>query len=314
MRRKIIRQGNKSFTLTLPAEWVKEHNLKGGDEVDISQEDYKLLVSAASYAKRPDVNISLDLKDYNERSTRSILNQAYRKGFDTIRLLYSNPEQLKDIRQITKDSLLGFEIVKEDANAVTLQNIAEPSSEKYEVILRKLFYLIKEDGKRMLEEFRQGKLSSVKEIEESKATMDTFTNFLRRIIINHKVGGARNSYLYYYLVSQLSLLQHAYFYLYKFLSRQKSIRLGKETLELLANANQMFDILHESLYKKDITLAHAVHVLKDKLLRQDCYGLLQKKKGVENVALFHIGEIIRLIHLCSTVIFGLLEEPEQQLN
>ena len=141
MKRKIIRLGQATYVMSLPSKWIRESNLNKGDYIEVEEKDGNLIISTQKAAQRTEV--TLDLHNFNERTIQNVLNQTYRKGFDVIRLKYATSEQLKSVRRITKETLLGFEVVKEEKGFCTLENIAEPSVEKYDVILRKLFLVIK---------------------------------------------------------------------------------------------------------------------------------------------------------------------------
>jgi len=45
MKRKIIKQGHNTLTMTLPSEWVKKLNLKAGDEIDLNEKGGSLMVN-----------------------------------------------------------------------------------------------------------------------------------------------------------------------------------------------------------------------------------------------------------------------------
>ncbi len=307
MKRKIIKQGLGGYTIYLPKKWIDENKLKYGDELQINEEDSKLIVHPI-YIKSPEVAIRFDLADYNERTVRNILNQTYRKGFDKITLKYHTKQQLEDVKEITRKTLLGFEVTKETDDVCVVQNIAEPSSTKFDVILRKIFLIIKQESQEMLEDIKSGKLKNLQKRKEQKDIVDHYTNFTRRVIIRNKIEGTKDSYLLFYLVSKLSIAHHAYYYLYAFLNKKKKFKLGKDIIKLLGETNEMYNTFYNAFYKKNIELNHKVGVLKDKLLKNDVYKLLQKKKGIENVVLYRIGEIIRNVHLCSTVLFGLIKK------
>ena len=140
-----------------------------------------------------------------------------------------------------------------------------------------------------------------KKVQDRKNNMDNYTNFIRRIIINERVGG-RNSYLLYYLSTNLSLIHHAYHYLYNAVNVKK---LSPEVLKLYKKTIEMFNTYYDSFFKKDLHLAHQIGTLKTELLGE-VKKQLKLKKGEDNVALYHIGEIVRLIHTSSTVIFGFI--------
>jgi len=308
MRRKLILQGNKSFTLTVPIEWVKDEALKPSDDVEITREDSKLIIEVPAHLKKREIPTFIDLNDYHNKTIRNILNQTYRKGFDSIHIKFHKKEQLNSVKDITKETLLGFEVTEENEDSCIVQNIAEPSSDKYEVILKKIFFMIKAESDEILKSLKENQYDQSKR-DENKNLLDNYTNFVRRIIIKEKIGGSRDSYLYFYAASRLSYIHHAYYYLHKFMSKKNKM-VGKDILKLFENTNQMFDDYYNAFFKKDLQLAHQVGVWKDRLLEKDIFDLLQKKKGFENVIIYHLGEIIRNIHLSSTVLFGLIIENQ----
>lgn len=307
MRRKIIKQGNNSYTITLPIDWIRDEELKEGSEVEIERENSQLNISLTKEARRIQNKISLDLKDYNNRTIINILNQTYRKGYDLIVLNYHNKEQLESIKNNVKE-LFGFEIVDIKNNECILQNIAEPSGEKFDVILRKVFLIIKESSGEIFNELKNNKAENIKKLEEEKKTFDNYTNLCRRLIIRDKIKG-KDSYSLLIIVSRLSLIYHAYYYMYKAISNKK-INLNEGIITLLSETNKMFDLFNDAFYKKDLETANKIGILKDKLLYSNLYSLLRKSKGEDNIVLYHLGEIIRLIHLASINLFGFVEGKE----
>jgi phosphate uptake regulator len=307
MRRKIIKQGNNSFTLTLPIDWIRDSNLDGGSDIEINQEDNNLLISLPKDTRKFDSTITLDIKDYTERTIRNVLNQTYRKGYDKITLQIKNKEQQAYIRDITETTLLGFEVVEETPNKSVIQNIAEPSSEKFNVIFRKIFFSIQREAKEILEDFKQQKTKNTSQRKQTKDNVDKYTNLCRRLIIKDKIGGTKNSYLLLHIASRLSLIDHGYYYMYQFASEQKQLKISKEVIEVLERVNKLFELFSEAFYTKNIEKTHKIGVEKINLLDKTIKTLLQETKGTDNVLLYHLGEITRLIHMQSTNLFGLLD-------
>ena|SRR3989338_841745 len=303
MKRKIIRLGQATYVMSLPSKWIRESNLNKGDYIEVEEKDGNLIISTQKAAQRTEV--TLDLHNFNERTIQNVLNQTYRKGFDVIRLKYATSEQLKSVRRITKETLLGFEVVKEEKGFCTLENIAEPSVEKYDVILRKLFLVIKNEAEEIILEVKEGTLTNQARRDEIKNNVDNYTNFIRRLIIKYKIQGAKDSYLLFYAISLLSLIHHGYYYLYQYLGEKKNIHLSAETKHVFQKVNELFTTYYAAFYKNDYTLAHQISVDRKKIMQQEIYPLLEAHKGIENVVLSCLNEIMRMIHLSSTAIFGL---------
>jgi len=312
MRRRIIKQGNNSFTSTVPIKWIKENNLEAGDEIEVFEEDNKLIISPPLKLRKHETPIDIDVRNYNKRSIIISLHQAYRKGFDKIKITYSSVQQSNLIKNIVKNTLLGFEVVEEIENQYVIQNIAEPSSDKFDVILRKMMLIIKEESQKIISDIKSntfdlGKSKEVKEI------YDNFNNYARRIIIKNKEMGTKNSYLLFYFVSQMSLLQHTYYYLYKVYCKKHPKKIEKYFISLLQNINDSYILLYDSFYKKDILLADQTRSEIDNILK-DIQDKISEKKGFTNKLLLILSSMARIISVSTTVLFGLdFKESDKNL-
>jgi len=305
MKRKIIQQGNNSYTITLPIKWVREQNLED-EEIEINEEDGRIVISVPNEARRKENSARVSIGNYHIRTIKNILNNFYRKGFDKLTISFENKEQLEQIKKSTKD-LLGFEVVEESDKECMLQNIAEPSGDKYDAILRKIFLSIKEDSQEMLELWKKGKLTDIKKYEESKNLVDTYTNFCRRVIIKDKIGGSKNSYFNMVLLSRLSLVYHSYYYLAKFIASKKIGKPKEEFVRIFEKSIEMFSLLMDAFYKNDLKRLDQIAVIKEKIFSEAFYSSHAKISGMENVVIYHhLGEAMRLIQLASINNFSLI--------
>lgn len=313
MRRNIIRQGNKSFTLTLPIDWVREHRLKGGEELNIEQEENKLVISLPKFSKSLDVSIDLDLRDYKKISILMIIHQCYRKGFDKISIRYKDKEQLDYIKWIAKNTLLGFEVVNETGEICVLQNIAEPSPEKFDVILRKLFLLIKDEANEIYLSLKAKNIKDFEKREDARNACDNFTNYIRRVIAKNRLG-SRNSYLLYYFIANLSWIQHSFYYFYKVCFKEKIKNVSNDVLDLLYKTIELYDFMYKCFYKKDLFAVNEVRKKSDDLLDY-VEDKITKNKGISNRLLLVLSIIIRTYATTTTVMFGLdLNDPEHIID
>lgn len=299
MRRKLIRQGKHSLTLTLPAKWVQKNNLDEDSEVLLFERNNRLLVGLEGSANTKPLfkKTSFDVTNYDERTIRNILNQTYRAGFDSITLYYLKENQLNEIKEITK-TLLGFDVVDVSEKRCVVENIAEPSEDKFDKVLRKIFLLIKTEGEQLFEDFKEADYSFLKRIVDVKLSVDTYTNYCRRIVC--KKNDPYISHSLYHLLSRLSLLHHAYYYMAKCVLKKKPKQFSKEVLRFFKETNQMFSLFYTAFYAKDLRKFHDVGVMKNKLIFGRLYDLLSSRRGVDNVICYHLGEIVRLTQMSST--------------
>ncbi|MFH1631117.1 MAG: AbrB/MazE/SpoVT family DNA-binding domain-containing protein [Candidatus Aenigmatarchaeota archaeon] len=82
MRRKIIKQGYDTLTITLPSKWTKKFHLKPGDEVELVEHDRMLQISTE---KGPSLSgITIDISGLSASVIWRHILSAYRAGYDEI--------------------------------------------------------------------------------------------------------------------------------------------------------------------------------------------------------------------------------------
>ncbi|MEK6921495.1 MAG: hypothetical protein AABX82_06420, partial [Nanoarchaeota archaeon] len=108
--------------------------------------------------------------------------------------------------------------------------------------------------------------------------------------------------LLYGIITQLSLISHAYIYLSLYAAKKK-YKMSKKTAEHLEKANKMFRDYYEAFYEKDFVKLNSVG--KEKTMLENINNnLLEQSKGAETVILTYIREIIRNIHMCTPATIG----------
>ena len=305
MIRRIIKQGNNSYTLTLPISWVRDNNIEGGSEVDIDTEDNDINISLLN--KKPLITkINVDLKEYSKRSIKNIVFQLYRKGYDQIICTIKNEEQKEALKKVVNKNVLGFEIVSENNNTCIIENVAEPSKEKYNSLLNKLFFIIKTNLDDIIKDLSDNNLDRLEHHIATKDMFDVYTNFLRRIVIKENVGGSKDSYINFYFLSQLSYIQHSYYYTYQYFVK-KNAKADKVIIDSLTSSKVMVELLHDSFIDIDLDKAHIIGN-KFRQIKNDLLNHMDDPKVKTKSVIYNILEGIRFIHLASTVIFGFLDK------
>jgi len=306
MKRKLIGQGAGGVTVTLPINWIREFSLEPGSEVDVSQVDAGILISGVGLKKEK--SLQLDLSPYDHRMILNFLNQAYRLGYDTITITYATDQQYHSITQITKETMLGFEIVEHKPKSCTLQNIAEPDPEKFNIILRKIFLQILDLSEKVTQDLKTNKLS-LSAITESKHQIDKLTNYTRRTLMRTKSNDPKSTLLYS-IISQLSLVSHAYYYMYHY-AYDKKKKLSPELQFYLVGINQMLRTYYDAFYAKDFKKLSFISKMRDEYLAQNI-TLLEKSTPSTAVFIASLREIIRAIHICLPFSVGYWLDEEKK--
>jgi antitoxin component of MazEF toxin-antitoxin module len=303
MKRTVSKMGNSSLVMSLPNKWVKEHNVQKGDELSVEPFERGLIVSLTNIRKK-EKRLSMDVSPFTNRTILAVLNSAYLSGYDTIKLTFKDKKQLLHITKTVQEKLLGFEVIQEKGKTCTAQSIAEPSQEQVDVIIRKIFLLIKQNAKVVLEDTKKNKFTNIEHFKQTKVTIYKFTNFVKRMILSFQFGGKDKSYFLWSILEKLTLIYHAYFYYYERVVKDKgSLDNSTQVHEIIERGNELFELLYNAFYTKDYITFDQLDIKKKKL-NEDLFILTSQKKSHDNAALCYIYELIRNIQMASSSLPG----------
>jgi len=301
MKRKLVKQGAATMMISLPAKWIKEFGLGKGDEVDIDQIESNLIISAKDIQKKTSIEIKLTGL-MTESSIRTILTNTYRLGYENVKVSFDNESQLKVIKDVVKTSLLGFDVIKTAENYCIIENITEPSPDQFDVILQKIFYNISElfsiTKKRLNDE------ETVEDYRDIEAKLQQYDNFCRRVIAKKQIA-EKNAQLFWNFLTRIMHTQREIYHLNRFLDKNK-IKVSKQVLNFLDEAEDLFELLKKAYLKKDILILEEMHKKEKELVYKEAYSLLSNIKGKENILVYHITASLRSTYLAASPLIGLL--------
>ena len=300
MERKLIKQGGGGFTIYLPKKWLDRKGLKEGDNVKIIEKDASLIIGSSAQ-KRNDVTIKITQE--NKIDLQNILTHVYRKGYDKIKIEGFDKHLLKQIKNITEQLLLGFEITDQTKTSCMLENISEPTGDRYDMLIRKLFLIIKETQELISGDFERNKFENLKEMQILKSQQDKYILFSRRLI--SKELFEKDTVLNWEMLTFLTHIQHAYLYLYKYASENK-VKKDEEIMNYLKKLEDYFDLYFNSYYKQDINYIHKINKLKEEFQFRKCLLSIEKSRNSKTVVLSYIREIFRLIQIGTSPIMAMI--------
>ncbi len=303
MKRTLIKQGAGGYTIYLPKKWLGKKGLKEGQQIDVIETETGLIIESAVSEKK---ETKLEVTDENKADMYPILTHLYRRGFDTIILTGKFEEVFSEIKHIAKNLLLGFEITEIEKEHCKISNISEPSEQKYDVLLRRVFLIIKETLNIVADDFNANKFERMSEIEELKHQQDKYILFCRRILIKEK--NVKTPTIEWELLTFLMHINHALYYTYKY-AKENKLQKSARITELLENLHSCYDLYYNAFFKKDIKLVHKINKLKKEYQFGKCYEYLKQSRDGETVILSHLREIFRLIQIgASPILSGLIQE------
>jgi phosphate uptake regulator len=255
MKRKLIKQGIGGYTIYLPKRWVDSHGLTERDSVDVDENPDSLTIKAKNKTRK---EYALKMHEDNIHDIRTLLTHLYRNGADLIEIEELNEKAVREIQHLTAKLLLGFEITQNSDGKIVMESISEPSDEKFDAIIRRIFLIIKEGHKLIVEDFERGSFKHTNALKELVDQQDKLVIYCRRSLL--KMQQQHNPILMWELLTFLMHIMHAYSYMYKAMHDAK-VTHHDEIAQLLNGLELYYDLFYQAYFKKDIELIHKMNTL-----------------------------------------------------
>tara|TARA_Y100000034_G_scaffold121833_1_gene166548 strand:+ start:118 stop:1011 length:894 start_codon:yes stop_codon:yes gene_type:complete len=293
MKRKLVQQGTSTLMISLPSKWIKNNHLKKGNEINLDLKDNLLLVTPDIKQKKREITIRLT--SITESSIRTLITNAYRLGYDIIKINFKNEHQFKIIKNTVKNNLIGFEITKKSKDNCEIENITEPSKDQFDNIFLKVLLNIEE-----LFNITEDLLNSKKiyeDVNEIETNIQQFDNFCRRVISKNGINNPTIWTFHHKLIHA----QRDLYLLIKYLLNNKT-KPDKDTINLLKNCKEIYLLLKESYLKKEIKNIEKIHDIEKIFIYKKGYSLLKNSKN--NIIIHHLLSSIRNFYLASSPLTG----------
>lgn len=309
MKRKLIKQGTGSGLVTyLPKEWIEYNNLKPKDEVEVLINDNKIIIQSQKLIDEKIETLNLNVEEYTNRAISNFIFWAYRLGYSNLEIKFKNEKQLDFIEKIVKEKLLGYDITEIKDNICIIENLTEPSENKFDTILRKIFLHTKQEAKTVQTLIEQNNFEEIKQREKIKKYIDEYTNFCRRLIFKNKILNDKTASNMLVIISKLSQISHNYYYLYKEL--EQNIKLNKQEIKYFNQTNQFLEQYYESFYsKKHQKIAELLHKIKHS--KENDFLNLIKDKNSNHLTIHYLKTIQREIEMSLTNLLGIILEENK---
>jgi len=301
-RRKLVQQGESTLMVSLPAPWIKSNKLEKGSEVSITPLNNDLLISSKGENYKSET--ALTLTGTTESSVRTIITNAYRSGYDRIKVNYSDKSQFNFLEHVVKTKLVGFEVVSREKDYCIIENITEPAEEHFDNMLNKILYNI-EEMFTVTAEILQGKEPS-DNYESIEERIQKYDNFCRRIVSKQKYNNDKSEMIWAFLTMILHAQRELYHldnYLIKNGSGYKS---SSDAKQLLDKSKELFSLIKKSYMEKNVKYLADVHSMEKDLIYNKGYALLQQKKGIESIIIYHILFSIREFYQANSPLAGII--------
>ena len=188
--RRVQRFGKSTLMVSLPAEWVRQVNLKPGDEVLIEViNNMSIRITPLSMlSKLPEKKVKVIIsRTSSEETLTRCLYATYILGYDKIIVEskdgYLSEYQLKSIRHLIRN-LIGLEIVEYTPNKITMQVFVDPTRYPVAELLKRMCNLLKFMVEHFATAVIDGQHYLLHEVEELENEIDRlYTLVVRQLLL-----------------------------------------------------------------------------------------------------------------------------------
>ena|SRR3989344_1828500 len=280
MKRKIVRHGSSSLTVTLPIKWIERYKLKKGDEIDIEESGSNLIVSTKEESSPKKKIIKKDSYPFNKNN----LSHLYQLGYDEIEIEIEDSKMIDEIKE-RLPYCTGYEIIDQKNNTLFIKSIVTTLDSEFDNLFRKTFLLTEEMGKEIISIVESNNFDKIKEIRNLESINNKFSDICIRILNKRGYKIQNRTMQIYEVVKDLEKIADEFKYICDFLTKEK--KLNKNLLNSLKDTVNYFTIFYKLFYTHEKKLKEEIYSkrksLLDNLLKQ-----IQSAKGKEALFIHYL--------------------------
>jgi len=138
MKRKVIKQANQAYTITLPIDWVRKNSIDKNNEVDIIVKEKVLIINSDNPVVGGKAKV--DINNLCSKSIYRVLISLYAKGIDEIELICREDKTQKIIRFL--NNLLGYALVEQKEDVYVIKDLKCGETKNLDEVFKRVFQMI----------------------------------------------------------------------------------------------------------------------------------------------------------------------------
>jgi len=139
MKRKVIKQANQAYTITLPIEWVRQNKINEKTELEVTPEEKSLIITSTT-GKVDGGKISIDVSEINPRIIQITVSSLFAKGIDEIEVI-SNKNISEKLMSACANTL-GYAVISQEKNKWIIKDVGSSDYSDIDEIFKRIFQMI----------------------------------------------------------------------------------------------------------------------------------------------------------------------------
>lgn len=298
MKRKVVKHGTATLTISLPIQWARKFSINHGDELEVEERGNRIIVKPFNEKLEKEIIVTIDAEE-NIPARRQIIIR-YIAGYNKIIVKYKNKAVNTKIQEIVRDLLMGFEIIEQGNNYCVLKNVAKGIEEEFDVMFNRLIIITTSMLKDLNEAFNTKDLNIISGFITSEMSANKINLFCRRMLntLGHK---ERETTALYSIVNQLEEITDLCLRISKY-SINNKVSVSRDIINYLELLIQYFNLWHKSFIEH--TDKHLMEIKKLEIKFLDLGPkVIEKCKPNESVVMHYLMSIQETIHPMTEEIF-----------
>ena len=178
MKRKLIKQANQAFTITLPIDWVRKNKLSEQSEVDVAVGEKSLTISTEGTITGGSVSIRVD--GLGKKNLYLHIGAAYAKGFDEVKIV-SEKEISPELSRILSGTI-GFALVSQRKETYIIKDVSGGNYTDLDEIFKRVFQMILLFYEAAISDIFGKREATIEDLHARDFEVNKFCLFLERAI------------------------------------------------------------------------------------------------------------------------------------
>lgn len=286
--------------ISLPRKWSQKYGIKKGDELEIEENNNKLVIQIEKAVELK--SIEIDVTDLNRTMILYYLQNLYRMGYDEIKVIFNNPlakhyrinKEVNVVSVIHKEvnRLLGFEIIQQKDNFVLVKDISSSSIKEFDNVLRRVFLLLNDVSTEILKGATEMNLNLLETIEEKHDSITKFISYCLRLLNKYGYSEYKKTSIIYHILGTLDRAVDVFKYVARDLLKFKH-RLSAKTLQLFKIVDNQIKLFSDYFFKFDIKKVDDLYKNRNQFLT----NLHQQSAKIPDDELVLIGKLGQALEL-----------------
>jgi phosphate uptake regulator len=302
MKRRVIKQGHNTLTITIPRKWALQYSVNPGDELDVRQRGNELVISTGSQQLKSE-KMDVDISSLDRSSTVILIQALYRYGYDTIEVSTKEPSftyvrtgKPVAVSKVVHDIVgrfIGSEIISSSPKSFTIKRISKESNEDFDAVLRNVFRLLNDMVEVFVQALETKDMTLLESMEQHHVNLKKFVNYCLRLLNKFGKGDVRKTTFYFAIIQYLSKIEDLiknmarYMIMYKY-------NVGPQAVNTIKEIQKAVSMYYSLFYDYSLKRVSEWNKFRDQV-RSRYYGTISSLSKDELVVTAGLMQILELL-------------------